>query len=332
MTGAFAAIYLFWGGTFLALRYAVAEVPPLLTIATRCIGGALVLYAWLGTRRKLGATTASQWLTSALAGGFLFVGCHGVLAWAEQRVSSGQAALFMTTTPLWMVFLSSWRERRAPHRLVIAGLALGIGGVALLTGGDGAWAGSMSDRLALVGAGLSWAAGSLIARDGPKPQSLAQSTAMQLLAGGLVVLLLSAATGELSGWSAHQLSVKGMVSVGFLVLGGTVLGFGAYTWLLQVTTPAAVGTSAFVNPIVALGLAWLVGDEPFALRTVLAGMIVLAGVLLIWRSSARESHSHEATRHPERCRESALRRVLAALEMTRYADAGARLRPRANPD
>jgi drug/metabolite transporter (DMT)-like permease len=186
--------------------------------------------------------------------------------------------------------------------------------------------------LALVGAGLSWAAGSLIARDAPKPQSMAQSTAMQLLAGGLLVLLLSAATGELSGWSAHQLSVKGMVSVGFLVLGGTVLGFGAYTWLLQVTTPAAVGTSAFVNPIVALGLAWLVGDEPFALRTVLAGMIVLAGVLLIWRSSARESHSHEATRHPERCRESALRRVLAALAMTRYADAGARLRPRANPD
>ena len=87
MTGAFAAIYLFWGGTFLALRYAVAEVPPLLTIATRCIGGALVLYIWLGSRRKLGATTASQWLTSALAGGFLFVGCHGVLAWAEQRVS-----------------------------------------------------------------------------------------------------------------------------------------------------------------------------------------------------------------------------------------------------
>ena len=332
MTGAFAAIYLFWGGTFLALRYAVTEVPPLLTIATRCIGGTLVLYIWLGARRKLGATTASQWLTSALAGGFLFVGCHGVLAWAEQRVSSGQAALYMSAIPLWMVLLSSWRDRRVPSRLVIAGLVLGVTGVALLTGADGAWAGSMSDRLALVGADLSWAAGSLIARNGPKPQSLGQSTAMQLLAGGLVVLLLSAATGELSGWGAHQLSARGIVSIGFLVLCGTVLGFGAYTWLLQVTTPAAVGTYAFVNPMVALALAWMVGDEPFALRTVLAGVTVLAAVLLIWRSSVREGHSRETTRHPERDRESALRRVLAALEMTRYADAATRTRPRANPD
>ncbi|MFL5447055.1 MAG: EamA family transporter [Gemmatimonadales bacterium] len=332
MVGAFAIVYLFWGGTFLALRYAVAEVPPLLTIGTRCIGGALVLYAWLGARRKLGPTTASQWLTTALAGVFLFVGCHGVLAWAEQRVSSGQAALYMSTTPLWMVFLSSWRERRVPQRLVVAGLILGIAGVALLTGGQGAGAGSMGDRLALVGSGLSWAAGSLIGRDGPKPQSVAQATAMQLLGGGLVVLLLSVATGELSGWSVHQVSARGMASVGFLVLGGTVLGFGAYTWLLQATSTAAAGTYAFVNPIVALTLAWLVGDEPFALRTVLAGLVVVAGVLLIWRSSTRESRPHEAARHPERGRESALHRVLGALEMTRYADAAARIRPRANPD
>jgi len=330
--GAFAVIYLFWGGTFLALRYAVAEVPPLLTIATRCIGGALVLYAWLGARRKLGPTTASQWLTAALAGGFLFVGCHSVLAGAEQRVSSGQAALYMSTTPLWMVLLSSWRERRMPHRLVLAGLVLGVAGVALLTGGDGAGAGSMTDRLALLGGGLSWAAGSLIGRDGPKPQSVAQSTAMQLLGGGLVVLLLSAATGELSGWSAHQLTSRGIVSVGFLVFGGTVLGFGAYTWLLQATSTAAAGTYAFVNPIVALALAWLVGDEPFELRTVLAGIVVVAGVLLIWSSSTRESHPREAARHPQRGRESALRQVLRALEMTRYAHAAARIRPRANPD
>jgi drug/metabolite transporter (DMT)-like permease len=330
--GAFAIIYLFWGGTFLALRYAVAEVPPLLTIATRCIGGALVLYAWLGGRRKLGPTTASQWLTSAIAGAFLFVGCHSVLAGAEQRVSSGQAALYMSTTPLWMVLLSSWRERRMPHRMVVAGLVLGIAGVALLTGGDGAGTGSTNDHLALLGGGLSWAAGSLIGRDGPKPRSVAQSTAMQLLGGGLMVLLLSAATGELSGWSAHQLTSRGIISLGFLVFGGTVLGFGAYAWLLQATSTAAAGTYAFVNPVVALALAWLAGDEAFALRTVLAGFVVVAGVLLIWRSSAAEGRRHEAARHPERGGESALCRVLRTLEMTRYADAAARIRPRANPD
>jgi hypothetical protein len=110
-----------------------------------------------------------------------------------------------------------------------------------------------------------------------------------------------------------------------------VLGFGAYTWLLQVATPAAVGTYAFVNPVVALALAWMVGDEPFALRTVLAGVIVLAGVLLIWRSSARETRPNVAVRHPQYRKEPALGRVLGALEITRYADA-ARIRPRANPD
>src|SRR4051794_29601400 len=180
------------------------EVPPLLTIAIRCLVGAMILYGWLTWRGGAEPTTRRQRVSASLAGGFLFVGCHGVLAWAEQRVSSGQAALYMTTTPLWMVFLSSWRERRGPPRLWVAGLVLGITGVALLTGGEGAWAGSTGDRLALIGAGLSWAAGSLIGRDGPKPQSVAQSTAMQLLGGGLVVLLLSAASGEISGWSVQQ--------------------------------------------------------------------------------------------------------------------------------
>src|SRR5919107_4556762 len=158
LPAAFGAIYLFWGGTFLAIRYAVADVPPLLTIAIRCLGGALVLYPWLALRGSLERTTSAQWLTSALAGVFLFVGCHGVLAWAEQRVSSGQAALFMSTIPLWLVILASWRSRRTPSRLVLAGLVLGTFGVALLAGGKNAWAGTLLDRFALIGAGLSWAA------------------------------------------------------------------------------------------------------------------------------------------------------------------------------
>lgn len=289
VAAAFAAIYLFWGGTFLAIRYAVAEVPPLLTIATRCVGGALLLFAWLRWRGGLESPTRKQWLTSAVAGAFLFVGCHGVLAWAEQRVSSGQAALFLTSIPLWLVLLTSFRERRAPSRTVIAGLLLGTFGVALLARGNGAWSGTMLDRLALVGSGLSWAIGSVIARDGARPTSAGQSTAMQLAAGGVAVIGLSLITGELAGWSAAQVTARGAISLLFLVVAGTVLGFGAYTWLLRVTTPAAVGTYAFVNPVVALGLAWAVGDEPFAWRTIAAAVIVLAAVVLIWRSSARAS-------------------------------------------
>lgn len=295
VAAAFAAIYLFWGGTFLAIRYAVAEVPPLLTIAVRCAGGAALLYAWLLWRGGLERPTREQWLTSAIAGAFLFVGCHGVLAWAEQRVSSGQAALFMTSIPLWLVLITSVRQRRAPSRMVIGGLGLGTLGVALLAGGNGAWSGSLIDRLALIGSGLAWAVGSIIARDGARPTSSAQSTTMQLAAGGVVVLALSVASGELTGWSLQEVTQRGVLSLAFLVVAGTVLGFGAYTWLLQVSTPAAVGTYAFVNPVVALALAWAVGDEPFSMRTVAAGLTVIAAVLLIWKSSAaRRCHPEQS--------------------------------------
>ena len=294
IAAAFAAIYLFWGATFLALRYAVQEVPPLLTIAIRCVGGALVLYAWLYWRGGLERTTRQQWVTSAIAGAFLFVGGHGVLAWAEQRVPSGQAALFMTCIPLWLVLLTSVRERRSPSRMVIAGLALGTLGVSLLARGSGEWAGTLLDRLALIGSGLSWAIGSIIARDGARPASAAQSTAMQLAAGALTVVALSLITEDLTGWSFAQITPRGAASVAFLVVAGTVLGFGAYTWLLQVTTPAAVGTYAFVNPMVALALAWAMGDEPFSARTVAAGLTVLGAVLLIRRGAVTRSSRHRS--------------------------------------
>jgi len=306
VAAAFAAIYLFWGGTFLAIRYAVADVPPLLTIAVRCAGGAALLYTWLLWRGGLERPTRKQWLTSAVAGAFLFVGCHGVLAWAEQRVSSGQAALYMTAIPLWLVLLTSVRERRVPSRMVIGGLVLGTLGVALLARGNGIWAGTVTDRLALIGSGLAWAIGSVIARDGARPASAAQSTAMQLAAGAAVVLALSLASGELAGWSLQQVTQRGVLSLAFLVVAGTVLGFGAYTWLLRVTTPAAVGTYAFVNPVVALALAWAVGDEPFSARTVVAGLTVLGAVVLIWSGSARRQPRH---RPKEKASASALREL-----------------------
>jgi drug/metabolite transporter (DMT)-like permease len=312
VAAAFAAIYLFWGGTFLAIRYAVADVPPLLTIAVRCAGGAALLYLWLLWRGGLARSTRRQWLTSAAAGAFLFVGGHGVLAWAEQRVSSGQAALFMTSIPLWLVLLTSVRERRAPSRMVIAGLVLGTVGVALLARGDGIWSGSPVDRLALIGCGLAWAIGSVIARDGARPASAIQSTAMQLAAGGAVVLALSLSSGELAGWSVQQVTQRGALSLAFLVIAGTALGFGAYTWLLRVTTPAAVGTYAFVNPVLALALAWAVGDEPFSAQTVAAGVTVLGAIVLIWSGSTRPPPPHrpKATSSPTPVRELARFRAL----------------------
>lgn len=277
---AFAAIYLFWGGTFLALRWAVAELPPLLTIAIRCGAGALVLYAWGAARGELARATALQWRVAAGAGALLFVGCHGLLAWAEQRVTSGQAALLLTSIPLWLVLFDSLHRRRLPSDRVLAGLAVGVLGIAVLTSGAGSAPGSVVDRVALVLSGLFWAAGSLLGRDGARPASALQSTAMQLAAGAGTVLLASALTGELGAWTPGPLSSRAIGSLAFLVLGGTILAFAAYTWLLRVAAPAAVGTYAFVNPVIAVLLAWAVGDEPATARTLAPALLVVGAVVL----------------------------------------------------
>lgn len=292
LIAAFAAVYLFWGGTFLAIRYAVAEVPPLLTIAIRCGGGALILYAWLALRGQLERTTAAQWRVAALAGALLFIGCHGVMAWAEQRVPSGQAALLMTSIPLGLVLLTALLERRRPSGRVLAGLAVGMLGIAVLTYGSEMGSGSLTDRLALAGSGLFWAAGSLIARHGARPESATQSTAMQLATGTVAVLLASAFMGEISGWNPAQMTPRGLGALVFLIVCGTVLGFGAYTWLLRVTTPAAVGTYAFVNPVVALALAWMVGDESPSGRALIAAVLVIGAVLLTWNPSPGGKSEH----------------------------------------
>src|SRR5690606_28563420 len=129
LVAAFAAIYLFWGATFLALRYAVAEVPPLLTIAIRCAAGALIIFGWLAARGRLEPFTRQQWLVAGGAGLLLFLGGHGILAWAEMEVPSGQAALLLTAIPSWLVLLEAIRLRRMPPGRVLAGLIVGTVGV-----------------------------------------------------------------------------------------------------------------------------------------------------------------------------------------------------------
>ncbi len=288
LIGAFAAIYLMWGGTFLAIRYAVADVPPLMTMVLRCAGGALILSAWLAWRGTLQRATRTQWLTAGVAGAFLFLGCHGLLAWAEQRVSSGEAALFMTAIPLWLIALESIMLRRPPSRRVVLSLLLGVAGVAVLTWDDG-WAGGITDRVVLLVSALFWAIGTLIVRRAGTPLPAAQSTAMQLGAGALVLLAASTAVGEPFGWSPADITPRASLALVFLILGGTVLGFGAYTWLLRVTSAAAVSTYAFVNPVIALGLAWVVGDGELSPRTGVAAALVVAAVIFTRESRGRSA-------------------------------------------
>jgi len=275
---AFAAIYLMWGGTFLAIRYAVAEVPPLMTMVLRCAAGAGLILGWLAWARRLERPAPEQWRTTAIAGGFMFLGCHGLLAWGEQRVTSGEAALFMTAEPLCLVALESLLDRRAPSSRVVLAMLLGVTGVAILAWADG-WSGGFTDRAGLVVSALFWAVGTVIVRRGGAPLPAAQSTAMQLGAGALALLVASLAAGEPTRWSPAEVTPRAWLALGYLVVGGTVLGFGAYTWLLRMTSVAAVSTYAFVNPIVALALAWLVGDGALSPRTGVAAVLVIGAVV-----------------------------------------------------
>ena len=281
LLGAFAAIYLFWGGTFLAIRYAVADLPPLLTIGLRCAGGAVLLFGWLGLRGRLERVSAATWATAAVAGALLFLGCHAVMASVEQRVSSGETALWMTAIPLWLVILDALRARRRPALSVLIGLGLGAAGVAVLSAGDGLVPEAARDHAALLACAFAWALGSLVARHGPRPASATQSTAMQLATGAVFVLAASAAS---ESWSGIRPTARGTASLGFLIVCGTALGLASYTWLLRVTSPAAVGTYAFVNPVIALLLGWGVGDDQLGWRTALATALVVSAVLVTqWR-------------------------------------------------
>ena len=290
LLAAYAAVYFFWGATFLALRYAVAVVPPMLIIGIRCTGGAVILFAWLAWRRELARPTLAQWRTAAAAGLLLFLGSHVSMAWAEQRISSGQAALFGSSIPLWLVVIESIRERAVPAGRLLAGLALGVIGVGILAGGTAFNSGTLADRLLLAFAAFSWAAGSLVGRNGARPAVATQATAMQLATGAVWVLGASALRGELASFSAAQLTLRAVISLLFLVLCGTVLGFASFTWLLRVSSPAAVSSYAFVNPVVALFLGVLVGDDVLSARVLVSASFVVGAVALtIWGTAGSKS-------------------------------------------
>lgn len=286
---AFATVYLCWGATFLAVRLVVADIPPLLTNALRCAGGALILRAWVRWRGQATPVRAEHWRTAFVAGALYFVGCHAVVTWAEQRVTSGQAALLMTAVPIWLVILDSIRRWAWPSLTLLAGLVLGVTGVATLTL-RASWSGSAWDAVAVLFAALSWAAGSLVARHSAQPSSGIEATAMLLAAGAVCVSLAGVAVGEVAEWHAVHFTPRAMTALGFLILGGTVAGFGAYSWLLRATTPAAASTYSFVNPVIALGIGWAVGDDAVTGDTIVAAALVVAAVFVIWtanRQSAR---------------------------------------------
>jgi drug/metabolite transporter (DMT)-like permease len=296
LLAAFAAVYLFWGATFLAVRYAVQVVPPILIIVIRCTGGAIILGSWLAWRRQLERPTLAHWRTAAIAGLFLFLGSHVSMAWAEQRMSSGQAALYSSAIPLWIVLMESARERAMPSGRVLVGIVLGIVGVGILAGGSALNAGVLSDRVLITFGAFCWAAGSLVGRYGACPAVATQATAMQLATGAVWTFIASAVHGDFTRFAVSQLTTRTVLALLFLVICGTVLAFASFTWLMRVASPAAVSSYAFVNPIVALALGILVGDDVLTGRVVISAILVVGAVMLTMRAvPTKPAGSHDAS-------------------------------------
>lgn len=277
---AFAAIYLIWGSTFLAIRFAVETIPPLLMMSGRCLGAGLVLYA---AARLSGVPPPErrQWLPAFISGGLLFLVCHGVLAWAEQRVASGPAALMQATIPLWMVLLD-WLAGTGPRprAFVVLGLAVGFTGVGLLVLSGRAAAGGIDPAIGgimLLGS-MAWVVGSLYSRGAGLPRSVPLATGMQLLAGGSLLLAAAGPFGDVRRLSIAGVSTRSLLSLAYLIVFGSVIALTAYNWLLRETTPARLSTYSYVNPVVAVFLGWLFASEPVGMAMLVPTGVIVAGV------------------------------------------------------
>jgi drug/metabolite transporter (DMT)-like permease len=284
VAGAFAAIYLIWGSTYLGIRIAIESLPPLLMASCRFLLAGGLMYAWARLR---GAPHPHRrhWPQAAWIGGFMLLGGNGGVSWAEQRVSSGAAALIIATVPIWVALLDSLRPGgRKPGAWEIAGLMLGPAGVALLVGPA---AGASAERVdglgaaVLIGAALSWTIGTLRAPRADLPKSKTLAIAMQMLCGGALLLVAGLGTGEWARFSPSAVTPRSILALLYLALFGSLVAFSAYMWLLHHCPPARVATYAFVNPIVAVFLGWALAGEPLGPRTLLAGSIIVSAVALI---------------------------------------------------
>ena len=284
LLAAFAAIYFLWGSNFLAIRYAAEAMPPFLMMGVRCLIAGSILYAW--ARFKEGARVQpGQWRPAWSVGTLLFLGCHGLLAWAEQTVPSGIAALVLATIPVWLTILDWASGGVRPAWQAMLGLVLGFAGLAVLVTARSPAAGGLALPLAgtlvLMLSAFCWAAGSILSRRVSVPENLVLSSGMQLLAGGVSLVAFGMAIGEPESLHAASFALRGILGFAYMIVFSSLIGFTAYMWLLRVSTPTLVGTYAFVNPVVALFVGWAFAAEPLTARTLLATFIIVAGVAII---------------------------------------------------
>ena len=284
----FLSIYLIWGSTYLAIRYAVETIPPLYTAGLRHLSAGLILMIWCLAKRL--RPTWPQVRASIIIGVFFFLIGHGTLHWAEQKVASGLASLLIASEPIWVFLLSSFVSRKwRLNTLLVAGILLGFAGVGLLMGrsalhsGPGVFVGSLA---VLVGA-FSWSVGIVYSRRSHLSGNPLLLSALSLLAGAVQLLLVGTLVGEYRGFSFASVSLRSWVALGYLIVFGSVIAFTAYNWLMEHYSPTLVATHTYVNPIVAVLIGWLFAAEPVTFNVMLSAALVIGAVVLVDRGMTR---------------------------------------------
>jgi drug/metabolite transporter (DMT)-like permease len=285
--GALTTIYVVWGSTFLAIAVVVRDLPPFLSMAVRHLAAGGLLFGWLLLRRKEHEPLGfRQWRAAFIFGGALFLVGHGGLAWAQQEVPSGIAALLVGTIPLWMAILAWVLLGERLGLRAFAGLALGFGGLALLVDPSGEEGAKPIGALVIVLGALGWAAGSVYSQRSALPKDTLLGAAMGMLAGGLLLAGFSGVRGE---FDDATFTTDALLATAYMVVVGSLIGFSAYVWLLKTVPASTVSTYAYVNPVIAVLLGWAFNDEVITGRTLLAGAAIVVGVaLMVSRSAEKE--------------------------------------------
>ena len=282
--GAMLSVYIVWGSTYLAIRFAVQSMPPFLMAGFRFLVAGSILYAW---RRLSGDAPARpvHWRSAAIVGLFLLLGGNGGVVWAEQRVVSGVAALMVGASPLWMILIDWVRGTARPSWVVVVGVLVGFAGIAVLVGPAELTGlhGSIDPlgAVVLLLASIFWAIGSLYSRKAELPSSALLGTAMEMLTGGAALALVGTLSGEWARLNLSAVTLPSLLGLGYLIIFGSLVGFTAYTWLLRVAPTTLVSTYAYVNPVVAILMGNLLAREPLTPRILLAAAVIVGAVALI---------------------------------------------------
>jgi drug/metabolite transporter (DMT)-like permease len=279
------ALYIVWGSTYLGIKVAIETIPPFFHASIRFLVSGIILVVW---QRSAGQAmpTRKQWISTAIIGTLLLLGGNGLVSWAEQFIPSGVAALIIGSVPMFLVVAEALRPNGVkPTWQAIVGLLIGFVGIFILVGPSEI---SGSDTklnpfgvIALLGACLAWASGSIYSKTADLPKSSLMNTGAQMLMGSISLLIVSLLTGELNGWDITAVSARSLYGLLYLITAGSLIGFVSYGWLLQNAPISLVATYAYVNPIVAVLLGNWIGDEPLEPRIWVAAAIIIGSVIFI---------------------------------------------------